>query len=99
MTNTEQASGVTDTGVEQSFESTSVCACIQERLANCPYAHYFNRVAWYYVHGTLTLEGYVPTFYLKQILQSMLRDVAHVERIANNVDVVSATGLSSVHAN
>jgi hypothetical protein len=32
---------------------------------------------------------------MKQILQTMLRDIEHVERIANQVDVVSSTGLSS----
>ena len=95
MKPTEQASGAAHTAVEQCFESTRVYACVQERFSNCPYAHYFNRVTWYYVRGTLTLEGYVSSFYMKQILQTMLRDLECVEHITNGVDVVSSTGLSS----
>ena len=37
----------------------------------------------------------VPTFYLKQILQTWLRKLDSVKQIDNQVDVVSATGLSS----
>lgn len=81
--------------VNHCFESTKVCACVEERLTRCSYAYCFNRVKWYYVRGTLTLEGCVPSFYLKQILQTMLRDIEHVERLLNEVDVVSSTGLSS----
>jgi hypothetical protein len=44
----------------------------------------------------LTLHGNVPSFYLKQVLQSILKDVPGIERIDNRVDVVSAAGLSSV---
>ena len=95
MKPTERANGAPHTGVEQCFESASVCACVQERLSSCSHSYYFNRVSWYYIRGTLTLEGCVPTYYMKQILQTMLRDIEHVERIANQVDVVSSTGLSS----
>src|SRR3990172_4083911 len=95
MKPTERANGAPHTAVEQCFESASVCACVQERLSSCPYTYYFNRVTWYYVRGTLTLEGCVPTFYLKQILQTILRDLDHVELLTNEVDVVSSTGLSS----
>jgi len=41
------------------------------------------------------LRGRVPSFYLKQILQTWLRRLDGVEQIDNQVDVVSATGLSS----
>jgi hypothetical protein len=81
--------------VEWNPASTRVDACVQQRFHNCSYAYYFNRITWRYVGGTLTLEGRVPTFHLKQILQTMLLDVELVQRIANHVDVVSATGLSS----
>ena len=49
-----------------------------------------------YCDGILTLRGSAPSFYLKQVLQSILRDVPGVRRIDNRVDVVSAAGLSSV---
>jgi hypothetical protein len=81
--------------VEHCFVSARVDTGVRERLGNCAYAYYFNMVTWYYVDGTLTLEGCVPTFYMKQILQTMLRDLEHVERIANEVAVISSTGLSS----
>ena len=47
-------------------------------------------------HGVLTLRGRVPSFYLKQMVQTVLKDVEGIERIDNQVDVVSSTGLSSV---
>lgn len=95
MRPSERATRAAHTAVELCFESTRVHACVQERLATCPYAHFFNRVTWNYVCGTLTVEGSVPTFHMKQILQTMLRDLDDVEQIANQVDVVSSTGLSS----
>lgn len=42
----------------------------------------------------LTVNGNVPTFYLKQVLQSILQTVEGVRRIENEVEVVSATGVS-----
>jgi hypothetical protein len=81
--------------IEPSGEAAIVVACLQERLSNCAYSYYFSRITWHYARGTLTLEGRVPTFYLKQILQTILRDIDYVQRIANDVDVVSSTGLSS----
>ena len=67
----------------------------QHLLANCPYAFCFKDIRFDFADGVLTLRGRLPTFYLKQILQSFLRDLAGVEQIDNQVDVVSATGLSS----
>lgn len=69
---------------------------VRERLSHCSYKFYFNSVRWKFGRGTLTLNGCVPTFYMKQMLQTLVRDVEHVERIVNDVDVVSSTGLSSV---
>lgn len=68
---------------------------IEERIRNCSYAFHFNKVSWHYTGGTLTLRGSVASFHLKQILQTLLRDITHVQRLVNEVDVVSATGLSS----
>jgi hypothetical protein len=44
----------------------------------------------------LTIRGSVPSFYLKQVLQTMLAGLDGVKRIENLVDVVSSHGLSSV---
>lgn len=70
--------------------------CIEDRLAGCSYSYYFNRIDWQFEDGVLTLSGQVPSFYLKQVLQTVLRRVENVERLVNDVDVVSSNGLSSV---
>lgn len=48
--------------------------------------------------GRLVLMGRLPSFYLKQVLQSVLRGLPGVQRIENHVDVVSSIGLSSVES-
>jgi hypothetical protein len=47
-------------------------------------------------NGVLLVRGQVPTFYLKQLLQSALENVVGVWKVENRVDVVSPDGLSSV---
>ncbi len=44
----------------------------------------------------LVLMGRLPSFYLKQVLQTTLRGLPGIRKIDNRVDVVSPTGLSSV---
>ena len=84
-----------DASATMSDLCTYVDQCVQRRLAGCTYEFYFSKVSWRFEHGRLTLDGRVPSFYLKQMLQTILRDVEHVEHVINNVDVVSTTGLSS----
>lgn len=55
-------------------------------LGNSPYAA-LRAVACEFKDGILTLNGEVPTFYLKQIAQTMLREVQQVHSIVNNVRV------------
>jgi hypothetical protein len=40
----------------------------------------------------------VPSFYLKHVLQGLLKNLEGVERIDNRVAVVSPAGLSSVQS-
>lgn len=47
----------------------------------------------------LYVTGRVPTYYLKQMLQTALRNLDGVARIENHVDVVCCNGLSSVRGN
>ena len=61
----------------------------------CSFAGYFRDVQFRHDNGTLTLRGKVPSFYMKQVLQTVLRDLPHDVQIDNRVDVVSCTGLSS----
>jgi hypothetical protein len=48
--------------------------------------------------GVLTIRGSVPSFYLKQRLQTVLKEMERVDRIENYVDVISSHGLSSVRS-
>jgi hypothetical protein len=43
----------------------------------------------------LVVHGKLPSFYLKQVLQTTLRDVSGVRQIDNQVNVTSSSGLSS----
>lgn len=47
-----------------------------------------------YDQGRLQLEGKVPSFYLKQLAQSLVQGVQGVERIDNRLTVVCAHGIS-----
>jgi hypothetical protein len=90
----------TEIGMEAAREAelrTRVGALAKQRVSQgCPYSFYFRDVTFDCHGGILTLRGRVPTFYLKQILQTLLRNIDGVVRIDNQVDVVSGAGLSSV---
>ena len=45
---------------------------------------------------TLFLSGRLPTFYLKQLVQEAVRHLPGVQRVRNEIDVVSPYGVSSV---
>lgn len=80
-----------------SVEQT-VALAVQRKLNEYPYAFAFRKIAWRYHQGRLTLHGSVPSFYLKQLLQELLRGVESVNQIENDVDVVSSNGFSSERA-
>jgi hypothetical protein len=42
----------------------------------------------------LFLTGRLPTFYLKQLVQEAVRHVPGVQNVVNQIDVVSASGVS-----
>ncbi|MBA4107319.1 MAG: hypothetical protein C0485_16360 [Pirellula sp.] len=68
----------------------------RELLANHP--HFRGRADRFRLElcdGALVVEGVVPSFYLKQLLQQVLRNVRGVRQIQNRVAVVNAYGLSS----
>lgn len=61
-------------------------------------AHFQRRAKQFdfqHVDGVLIVEGVVPSFYLKQLLQRLLRDLENVRRVDNRVRVVCSAGLSS----
>ena len=79
------------------YASESVQESARQRLAeNSPYAFYFRDIDLHFADGILTLRGRVPTFYLKQVLQTHVMDLEGVAHIRNQVDVVNSSGLSSV---
>jgi hypothetical protein len=43
----------------------------------------------------LSLSGRLPSFYLKQLVQEAVRHVPGVQNVINQIDVVSASGISS----
>ncbi len=73
-----------------------VMEVVQARLANCcHFSLHWREITCCYEKGVLTLRGRVPTFYLKQVLQTTLKGIPGVMRIDNRVDVVASQGLSS----
>jgi|SRR5687767_9424407 hypothetical protein len=46
--------------------------------------------------GVLTVRGRVPSFYLRQLLESILTQADGIQSVDNQVDVVCCNGLSSV---
>jgi hypothetical protein len=84
----DQAAQPSANGVEQAaYEIVASHSCFHGRAREFE----FERSG-----EVLTIRGCVPTFYLKQVLQGLLRNLRGVERIDNRVDVVSPVGLSSV---
>jgi len=81
----------------ENHESLAVNQEIRNRLNGCHYSYYFNRVQWNLDGNRLTVSGAVPTYYMKQVLQTLLRDLDHIDQLINNVDVISSTGLSSAY--
>ena len=68
----------------------------KKRLAEeHPHGFYFGQVECVFEDGVLRLRGRVPTYYMKQLLQSRLANIDGVDWIDNEVDVVSSVGLSS----
>ncbi len=63
---------------------------------SCHFTRHWREIRCDFEDGVLTLYGNVPSFYLKQVLQSILKDLPGIARIDNRVEVISAAGLSSV---
>ena len=73
----------------------SIDDAVRRRLKGCSYSFVFDKISWQFENGTLNLQGCVPSFYLKQVLQELLLNIGQIDRIENDVAVVSSTGLSS----
>jgi hypothetical protein len=60
------------------------------------YAHCFRDVGIRFQNGVLTLTGTIATYYLKQVLQTLLKHLDGVSRIDNQVEVANFRGLNSI---
>ena len=59
---------------------------VERRLRNSSYAP-IRRVSFNYHEGVLILRGRVPSYYLKQIAQTLVRNVKGVDVVVNRLVV------------
>ncbi len=69
-----------------------VLQSIERRLRESSY-YYLRTISAAYESGVITLRGRVPTFYLKQTVQSIVEKTEGVERVVNLVDVINPASL------
>jgi hypothetical protein len=67
---------------------TDVADQARALLLRNPYLALKN-VACEYSEGVLTLRGYLPSYYLKQIAQTIVANLEGVDRLVNAIEVVS----------
>jgi len=74
-----------------------VKTCVERTLAEHPlFCGRTGTIDVDYHQGTLTVSGRVPSFYLKQVVQEIVRHLDGVERVDNRIDVICPDGVSSV---
>ena len=83
--------------VKTVVQQCSVTEIVEKRLQESMYVA-LRTVSCHFKDGLLTLRGIVPTFYLKQVILSLLQDLEceGIKRINDEIDVVNPRGLSSV---
>jgi osmotically-inducible protein OsmY len=59
---------------------------VKDRLWDNPYRA-LRTISWDYRDGVLTLNGRLPTFYLKQMAQAAVARVAGIEHVVNRIEV------------
>ena len=60
----------------------------QGKLHNCGYAA-LGRLRCRYYEGVLSIRGKVPSYYLKQVAYTLLRDVEGVEEYSDQIEVAA----------
>ncbi len=77
-----------------------VTEIVEKRLRESMYVA-LRTVSCNFKDGLLTLSGIVPTFYLKQVIISLVDDLESegIKEINDEIDVVNPCGLSSVPRN
>ena len=86
--------------VQTIVQQCSVTEIVEKRLRESMYVA-LRTVSCHFKDGLLTLRGIVPTFYVKQVILSLVEDLESdgVKRINDEIDVVNPHGLSSVRRN
>ncbi len=77
-------------GVVVSMER-EVAAGAQTRLRQSSYCE-LRRVRCDFHEGVLTLRGRLPSYYLKQIAQTVVREIDEVDIVVNQVEVTGLAG-------
>jgi len=70
---------------------TDLANLVETRLHASPYLP-LRKLTCYYHEGVLTVRGRVPTFYLKQMAQTVAMNQAGVEEVNNQVSVLPPGG-------
>jgi osmotically-inducible protein OsmY len=77
---------------------TLVSARQREMAERClrsnPHLALSNNISCEYVNGVVVLRGCLPTYYLKQLAQEAIANLEGIERIDNQIQVVSPIGRS-----
>lgn len=84
---------VLEQAVVESFRPPDVLAEVRRKLHESSY-YFLRTVGCEFERGVLTLRGRVPSFYLKQLAQSLAARVAGVERVVNALEVCNPAGLA-----
>lgn len=74
--------------MRQQFRTDGVATLAQSRLTGSPYFN-VRRLSCSFHDGVLTLRGWLPSFYEKQVAQSTVADLDGVRQIVNEVEVSS----------
>ena len=75
--------------IRRSKEELFIQTEAQSRLRTSGY-HELHLVSCEFHEGVLTLRGHVSTFHLKQVAQTLIRDVDGVGEINNRLEVAAA---------
>ena len=87
-------------GVSRERPAAGIAATAQRQLRESAYLD-LRYVRCEFRDGVVTLSGQVPTFYLKQVAQTIVGKLEHVEKVVNQLVVadgmVDTPRLFSVH--
>jgi osmotically-inducible protein OsmY len=77
-------------------DRVDLIASVREQLENHP--HFRGRLEMLSIDQrgkTVYLSGQLPTFYLKQLVQEIVRHLPGVQTVRNEINVISPYGVSS----